>query len=246
MSDKNLFEPTPLPMPIASEGNYVVIPDDQAVTGDGKASIARGFAPETAKQLDDGGKAVRRQDLNGLFNRLSQILYWVQSGGHFTYKQTVNYAPNCMVIYNNQFYICTAANGPDEASGVKDPSTATTYWVSLSKFGDFITDGSSISNLTFTQDGLKASFSFSGSTQSSISPSGGSGVFNISTFRVNSGIGGGVYDIKDILQRLIKMSHTHTSVSISGDGKVSYCTYCSYCSYCCHDCCQDCGDDSPY
>lgn len=148
MSDKNLFEPTPLPMPIASEGNYVVIPDDQAVTGDGKASIARGFAPETAKQLDDGGKAVRRQDLNGLFNRLSQILYWVQSGGHFTYKQTVNYAPNCMVIYNNQFYICTAANGPDEASGVKDPSTATAYWVSLSKFGDFITEGSTIGNLS--------------------------------------------------------------------------------------------------
>ena len=246
MSDKNLFEPVPLPMPIASEGNFVVIPDEQAVIGDGKASIAQGFAPETSKQLDDGGKAVRRQDLNGLFNRLSQILYWVQSGGHFTYKTTVNYAPNCMVVHNKQFYICTAANGPNEPTGIKNPASDTTCWISLSKFGDFITEGSAIGSLSFAQDGLKASFSFSGSTQSSLSPSGGSGVFNVTTLNVQSGISGGVYDIKDILQRLINMSHTHSRSTVSGDGKVNYCTYCTYCSYCCHDCCQDCGDDQPY
>lgn len=247
MPDNNLFEPTKLPMPIAAQGNYVVIPDQQAVAGDGKASIAIGFGPENSKLIDEGGKAVRRQDLNGLFNRLSQMLYWIQSGGQWSYSAEKNYEVNCMVIYDNQFFICKAANGPDFSSGLQTPSTNSAYWVTLSKFGDFITSGSTIDNLQFSIDGLSAAFNLSGSTQGSITPSGGKGYFSLSTFNVNSaGISAGTYQIKDILQRLVNNSHTHSSRSISGDGSATYCTYCSYCNYCCHDCCDQCGDDSAY
>lgn len=248
MADNYLFEPDPLPMPIAAEGNYVVIPEQQATAGDGKASIALGFGPETSKTLDDGGKAVRRQDLNGLFNRLSQILYWVQSGGQWTYKNTVNYAVNCMVVHDNQFYICTIENGPSMGAGVQAPSTNSNYWTPLSKFGSFIVDRSSVNGLTFSTDGLIASYNLTASTQSAITPSGGNGYFTINTFTVNSGtIPSGTYQVKDILQRLINASHTHSARSVSGNGTNQYCSYCSYCDYCrvcCDDCCHDCSDDT--
>lgn len=248
MADNYLHEPDPLPMPIAAEGNYVVIPEQQAVAGDGKASIALGFGPENAKTLDDGGKAVRRQDLNGLFNRLSQMLYWVQSGGQWTYKDTVNYDENCMVIYDNQFFICTTANGPDMTSGVQAPAEVSRFWVPLSKFGNFLVSGSTVSNLTFAVDGLKAQFNLGGSTHGAITPSGGNGYFTLNTFTVNSGtIPAGIYDVKDILQRLINAAHTHSARSVSGNGQNQYCTYCSYCGYCrvcCDDCCDDCSDDT--
>ena len=249
MPDNNLYEPDRLPMPIASQGNYVVIPEQQAVAGDGKASIAQGFGPENSKLLDEGGKAVRRQDLNGLFNRLSQILYWVQSGGQWTYSAEKNYEVNCMVIHDNQFFVCIAANGPDFDSGVQTPSAISSqYWITLSKFGDFITSGSTIDNLQFAVDGLSASFNLTASTQSTITSSAGKGIFSLSTFDVtSSGISTGTYEIKDILQRLINNSHRHSSKSVSGDGSgMTYCSYCSYCSYCCRDCCDDCGDDGMY
>lgn len=254
MPDNNLYEPDKLPMPIAANGDYIVIPENQAVAGDGKASISLGFGPENAKIIDDGGKAVRRQDLNGLFNRLSQILYWVQSGGQWTYSTDKNYTTNCMVIHNNQFFVCVADNGPSYTTGLHEPGTNDSYWKSLSNFGNFVTSGSTVDNIKFAVDGLNASFNLSGSTQGSISPSANRGYFSMSTFSVNSSsISAGTYDIKDILQRLINNSHTHSSRTISSsltdsDKTAAYCSYCSYCSYCCRDCTSncDCGDDTCY
>lgn len=248
MSDKNLFEPVPLPEPIANEGNYVVIPDHQAVAGDGKASISQGFAPENSRLLDDGGKAVRRQDLNGFFNRLSQILYWVQSGGQFTYKETLNYTANCMIIYDNQYFVCRKENGPDTNVGIQKPGTSsTTYWLPLEKFGNFLTEGSSAKSLTLATDGLNTSYKLSGSNQASISPTAGKGYFDMNTFTVNTGIGAGTYSVKDILQRLVQNSHTHSAKTVTGSQAAAYCTHCcDDCSYCCNDCCDDCGDDNQY
>lgn len=235
-------------MPIAANGLYAVIPTQQSTAGNGKASIELGFGPENSKTLDDGGKAVRRQDLNGLFNRLSQMLYWIQSGGQWTYKTTVNYTVNCMVIYQNQFYICRKDNGPSMGILVT-PGNNETYWIQLSKFGDFLRAGSTVDNLQFAIDGLNASFNLTGSTQASITPSGGNGYFTVNNaFTVNSGvIPAGVYNVKDVLQRLVNAAHTHSATSVSGNGQSQYCTYCDYCDYCrvcCDDCCHDCGDDT--
>lgn len=129
--DKYLVSPTPLTKPIATDGEYAVIPENQKEVGDGRASISTGFPVETSIPLSEGGKVVRRVDENGFLNLFSKFIYWMQSGGQALYNSSLNYVPNNMVVHNNIFWVCKTANGPDNG-GVVAPGANTNYWVSLS------------------------------------------------------------------------------------------------------------------
>ncbi|WP_086613415.1 hypothetical protein [Acetobacter indonesiensis] len=64
----------------ASSGNLASIPATQAAAGDGTASVALGFPPETFIGRSAGGVPPRGQDMNGFLNRLSSVLQAYQAG----------------------------------------------------------------------------------------------------------------------------------------------------------------------
>ena len=76
--DRKLFS-----VPIGAEaaaGNIATIPQTQATAGDGTASVALGFPPETFIARAAGGEPPRGQDMNGLLNLLSGAVQVLQAG----------------------------------------------------------------------------------------------------------------------------------------------------------------------
>lgn len=115
--------------PFADQGLKTIPPDDNAGT-DGRASLTQGFPPITQVKPEAGGLPPQRADFNGMYYMLSAFAYWLQSGGQWQYKQTLRYAPNCMVIYNGVSYMCVKENGVDTTAGVIIPGTdgGANYW----------------------------------------------------------------------------------------------------------------------
>ncbi|WP_061470896.1 gp53-like domain-containing protein [Acetobacter senegalensis] len=64
----------------AASGNISTVPDTQATAGDGTASIALGFPPETFIDRAAGGEPPRGQDMNGFLNRISRAIQVLQAG----------------------------------------------------------------------------------------------------------------------------------------------------------------------
>lgn len=64
----------------AASGNIATVPDTQGVPGDGTASIALGFPPETFIDRAAGGVPPRGQDMNGFLNRMSRAIQVLQAG----------------------------------------------------------------------------------------------------------------------------------------------------------------------
>ncbi len=115
-----------LSMPFAQNGNYTVTPE--TTTNSGRASQALGFPPETQRPLNDGGVAPNRLDFNGMFNMLSAFTFWQQSGGQFSYNQTLNYTVPNIVYHNNIMWWCLKDNGPSTPNGLVVPGTDDDYW----------------------------------------------------------------------------------------------------------------------
>lgn len=126
MADKNLVAPDRLAIPIASEGDYNIIPTNSQ----DKASLEQGFPVKTSIPFNQGGDPVSRNDMNGFLNLLSKHLYWYQSGGQAIYSNQNNYIPNNIVLHNNNWWICRAANGPQNG-GIIAPGANTNYWQTL-------------------------------------------------------------------------------------------------------------------
>ncbi|MFT8507579.1 hypothetical protein [Acetobacter sp.] len=76
--DRKLFG-SPIGASVAT-GNIAVIPQTQATAGDGTASVALGFPPETFISRAAGGEPPRGQDMNGLLNLLSSATQVLQAG----------------------------------------------------------------------------------------------------------------------------------------------------------------------
>lgn len=115
-----LTQPDFLPGLFAAEGNYQEIPDDDAQTG--RMSWAQGFPVETSTPLSAGGTPPRRIDMNGLGNRLSEFLFYMQSGAMFSWSAELEYPLNAHVIgSDNREYVAIAASGPSESIGAVDP-----------------------------------------------------------------------------------------------------------------------------
>ena len=97
----------------AASGNIATIPQTQATAGDGTASLALGFPPETFIARAAGGEPPRGQDMNGLLNLLSSAMQVLQAG--------------YLGPFNSDF---AQGIGGYPAGAIVAGSTAGTFWVS--------------------------------------------------------------------------------------------------------------------
>ena len=81
--------PQVLPRPFAENGNRRTIPD--TTTDQGRASFNVGFPPETQEPFSEGGIAPNRLDFQGMFNAITTMLFWQQSGGQWNYNSALGY-----------------------------------------------------------------------------------------------------------------------------------------------------------
>lgn len=119
----NLFK-----MPFADEGDKVIISD---TASPGRASLSAGFPQSTQLPLRDGGVAPNRLDFQGILYMLSAFAFWQQSGGMFSYNNTLNYAPPAVVYHNDILWWCNAANGPGTEVGAVEPGTDDACWTTF-------------------------------------------------------------------------------------------------------------------
>lgn len=132
-----------IPRVFASNGNSTVIPD--AKSGSGRASWQEGFPTETQLPLSNGGIAPSRIDFNGLFQMLSALAFWQQSGGLMVYSSKLNYNTPSVVYHAvenvGRLWWCLMPNGPDTVTpGVVAPGTNSGVWLDL---WDWLRGGSS-------------------------------------------------------------------------------------------------------
>lgn len=116
--------PTLLQYPLVVDGDKNTIPaTDDGTTG--LFSQRYGWQQINSLPLDAGGKAVRREDYNGVFALLGNLLWYMQKGFTFNYDNTVQYYTNCVVIDpdNNKRYRCKA-----DTKGNGKPHTDGTHW----------------------------------------------------------------------------------------------------------------------
>ena len=123
-----LNQPSFIDNPWATNGTKTTIPATQATPGDGSASWDKGFPPETAIPISQGGVPPRYVDFNGVLNSLSSFAWWQQRGGLFGYSNTIDYPVGAIVISGGKTYQCLAENGPGTTAGVK-AVTNTSYWL---------------------------------------------------------------------------------------------------------------------
>lgn len=98
------------------------IPDTNA--GAGRMAWDVGFPDKTSQPITLGGVPPHRLDMNGLGNRLSQHVFWQQSGGMYMWDATLDYPPYAHVIGSDgKEYIASAPSGPSQGSGAVNPVT---------------------------------------------------------------------------------------------------------------------------
>ena len=117
----------------AATGDYNVIPDSPSQPGEGFASFSEGFPPELSQPFAQSGKAVKRLDINGIFNRLTQFQMYQQAGGMFKYDASIEYDPPAIVWDEavRNFYQCVSANGPSTFTQQPSKDSKGQYWVPL-------------------------------------------------------------------------------------------------------------------
>ncbi|MFT8419392.1 MAG: hypothetical protein ABF636_11280 [Acetobacter sp.] len=116
----------------AAAGNIAAIPQTQVSAGDGTASVALGFPPETFIARAAGGEPPRGQDMNGLLNLLSSALQVLQAGylGPFDagFAQSIGGYPLGAVVAGTlpgTFWVSTAE------ANVSTPGAQGATWQSL-------------------------------------------------------------------------------------------------------------------
>lgn len=116
----------------AASGNVATVPATQSTAGDGTASIALGFPPETFIDRAAGGLPPRGQDMNGFLNRLSKAIQALQAGylGAFneTFAASIGGYPSGAIVSGGSvgtFWVSTADNN------TSTPGTDGATWQSL-------------------------------------------------------------------------------------------------------------------
>ena len=118
-------EPTKWAQTLGQDADVTTIPD---TAGDTDPSIDKIFPSVFSIPLAQGGKAIPRSVLNGLFKLLGDWSFYQQNGGIASYSNAFDYAVGSFVKYNNQLYICIQANGA--STTIKAP-TNSAYWLPL-------------------------------------------------------------------------------------------------------------------
>lgn len=131
-------EPQKWRQTLGKDADVTTIPD---TAGDTDPSIDKIFPSVFSIPLAQGGKAIPRSVLNGLFKLLGDWSFYQQNGGIASYSNTFDYAVGSFVKYNNELYLCIQANGA--SSTVKAPTDAK-YWKKVAT-EDFV--NTSINNL---------------------------------------------------------------------------------------------------
>lgn len=124
-------EPKKWAQTLGKDADVVKIPD---IAGDTDPSIDKIFPSVFSIPLANGGKAIPRSVLNGLFKLLGDWSFYQQNGGIASYSNTFDYAVGSFVKYNNKLYLCIQANGA--SSTVKAP-TDSAYWSLIPTLADF-------------------------------------------------------------------------------------------------------------
>lgn len=112
----------------AVDGDKTIPPADSQTAGTGRFSQAKGWTDVNSKPIGEGGIPPRRDDINGAFYLLSQLLVFYQQGGIMQYTATLDYEPGNEVFSAGVKYRCLVANGPGTAKGVVNPSADKTVW----------------------------------------------------------------------------------------------------------------------
>ena len=120
-----------LSSPIAASGDKTILPATAMEAGTGRMSQAEGWSQWNAKPISEGGIPPKREDANGAFYLLSQLLFWYQQGGLMNYTSTIAYEPGNEVMSAGVKYRCLVANGPGTDVGVVAPSANKTVWKNL-------------------------------------------------------------------------------------------------------------------
>lgn len=123
-------EPQKWAQTLGQDADVTIIPD---TSGETEPSIDKIFPAVFSIPLAQGGKAIPRSVLNGLFKLLGDWCYYAQNGGIASYTNTFDYKIGAFVKYNNEFYRCIQANGA--STEVKAP-TETAYWSKITTLAD--------------------------------------------------------------------------------------------------------------
>lgn len=133
-----MANPTLITTPFAQSGDKTTPPNTN-VPSDGRFSQTLGFPPVTAIPLGSGGKAPKREDFNGAFNMLANILFYTQKGWIFEWNSGQDYYAGCVVrdTTDGILYECIS----DVAAGGSVPSADTTHWAAFSVGGGGVSVG---------------------------------------------------------------------------------------------------------
>jgi hypothetical protein len=120
-----MVNPTLLKTPIASGGDKNTIPETTGSTT-GLLSQEKGWQQINSLPINAGGIAPSRLDFNGVFNLLSNILFYTQKGWVWEFDETQNYFAGCTVkdTADGKTYVCIA----DVNASTTHPSSDTTHW----------------------------------------------------------------------------------------------------------------------
>lgn len=129
-----MANPTLLKTPIASGGDKNTIPETTGSTT-GLLSQEKGWQQINSLPINAGGIAPSRLDFNGVFNLLSNILFYTQKGWQWEFDETQNYFAGCTVkdTADGKTYVCIA----DVNASTTHPSSDTAHW----KLSDLATKG---------------------------------------------------------------------------------------------------------
>ena len=119
-------EPTKWAQTLGKDADVVSIPN---TAGDTDPSIDKIFPSVFSIPLAQGGRAIPRSVLNGLFKLVGDWSFYQQNGGIASYSADFDYAVGSVVKYNNQIFLCIKENGA--SSTVANPSNGV-YWTSFS------------------------------------------------------------------------------------------------------------------
>lgn len=125
-------EPTKWAQTLGKDADVVAIPDTADETD---PSIDKIFPSVFSVPLAQGGRAIPRSVLNGLFKLVGDWSFYQQNGGVPTYSADFDYVVGRVILYtDNNLYKCIQANGASSTVVAPDsvtPNNGLDYWQRL-------------------------------------------------------------------------------------------------------------------
>lgn len=123
------YPQTLLSCPIAQDGDRSAVPVTALEAGTGRLSQEEGWGKWNSLPIGEGGIPPKRQDFNGAFYLLSQLLLWYQQGGVMNYSVDLDYEVGNEVMLNGTKYRCLRENGP--GTSLVTPGSNKAVWKNL-------------------------------------------------------------------------------------------------------------------